>query len=80
MWVSAQIVGAYTRNGCVDMRDIQGCSHVYEYPAEQFNADYGEPLGLCHETAPDSGVFVREWTHATVQMDCNTWTPKITFK
>ena len=57
-----------------------GCSRQYEYPAKQFNADYGEPLGLATETAHDSGIFVREWTKATVQMDCNTYMPKITFK
>jgi hypothetical protein len=57
-----------------------GCSRHYEYPAKQFNADYGEPLGQATETAKDSGVFVREWSRVTVQMDCNTYTPKITFK
>lgn len=65
---------AYLGNGWT------GCSHGYEYPAEQFNADYGTPLGLATETAKGSGVFVREWTKATVQMDCSTYTPKITFK
>ena len=63
---------AYLGNGWT------GCSHFYEYPAEQFNADYGEPLGLAKETA--KGVFTREWSKATIQMDCNTYTPKITFK
>lgn len=57
-----------------------GCSREYEYPAKQFNADYGVPLGLAKETSEDSGVFVREWSHATVEMDCNTYTPKITLK
>ena len=47
---------------------------------EQINWDYGEPKALCTETAPNSGVFTREWTKATVQMDCNTWTPTITLK
>lgn len=63
---------AYLGNGWT------GCSHFYEYPAEQFDADYGEPLGLAKETA--KGVFTREWSKATIQMDCNTYTPKITFK
>ena len=44
------------------------------------NVDYGEPVGLCKETAAGSGVFVREWTKATVQMDCKTYTPTITMK
>lgn len=56
-----------------------GCSHFYEYP-DALNADYGEPLGLCSETATGSGVFVREFTKSTVQMDCNTYTPTVTFK
>ena len=56
-----------------------GCSHSYEVP-EQINWDYGEPLGICEETDPGSGVFRREWTKATVQMNCNTWTPSINMK
>eukprot|EP01079_Euglenida_sp_SAG-EU17-18_P010842 gene10842-42_t len=63
---------AYLGNGWT------GCSRHYQFPADQFNADYGEPLGLATETSP--GVFVREWTKSTVQMDCNTYIPKITFK
>ena len=55
-----------------------GCSHGYEFP-EALNGDYGEPLGLCAETAEGSQVFVRNWTRAIVQMDCNTWTPSIKF-
>ena len=65
---------AYLGNGWT------GCSRTYEYPAEQFNADYGVPLGRAKETAHGSGVFVREWSRATVQMDCNSYTPKITMK
>jgi hypothetical protein len=44
------------------------------------NWDFGEPTGLCSETAPNSGVFKRSWTKADVEMDCNTWTPTITMK
>lgn len=55
----------------------RGCSRTYLFPPE-LNADYGEPQGLCRETAPASGVFVREWSKATVQMDCKSWTPTIT--
>jgi hypothetical protein len=40
-----------------------GCSREYEVPP-LLNADYGEPTGLCSETAPGSGVFTREWTKA----------------
>ena len=56
-----------------------GCSKDYVFPAE-LNMDYGEPTGLCTETAKNSGVFVRDWTKSKVQMDCNTYTPTITWK
>ena len=36
--------------------------------------------GLCTETAKNSGIFTREWTKAKVQMDCNSYTPTITWK
>ena len=49
-----------------------GCSEVYQRPAA-LDTDYGKPLGLCSETAPNSGVFVREWSKANVSMDCSTW-------
>ena len=65
---------AYLGNGWL------GCSREYEYPAQQFNADYGDPLGVCSETAAGSGIFVRDFTKSTVQMDCSTWTPTVTFK
>jgi hypothetical protein len=42
------------------------------------DADYGEPLGWLNESSP--GVFTREWTKATVSMDCSTWTPSFSFK
>ena len=56
-----------------------GCSREYEVP-QQINWDYGELVGLCKETAANSGVFEREWTKANVSMDCNSWTPTITLK
>ena len=65
---------AYLGNGW------SGCSVAYPYPAQHFNADYGTPTEICRETAPNSGIFTREWTKAKVQMDCNTWTPTIAWK
>ena len=58
-----------------------GCSHVYQFP-DALNVDYGEPVGgaLCAETKPGSGVFTREWTKASVSMDCNKWAPSIVMK
>ena len=35
-------------------------------------------MGLAKEVK--TGVFEREWSKATIQMDCNSYTPKITFK
>ena len=52
---------------------------TYEVP-EQINWDYGEPQGLCKETGDNTGVFTREWSKATITMDCNTWTPTIAMK
>ena len=62
----------------------KGCSQNYYFPPE-FNADYGEPAvagpaGICKETAPQSGIFTREYSKASVSMDCNTWKGTITMK
>ena len=57
----------------------KGCSKAYTYPAA-LAGDYGEPAGLCSETAPGSGVFTREYSKATVQLDCGTWTGSIVSK
>lgn len=37
---------------------------IYHRPAA-LDLDYGEPTELCHETAANSGVFVRQWTVRT---------------
>merc|ERR1712146_257038 len=44
----------------------------YPRPAS-LDADYGEPQGLCTETATNSGVFQRQWTKAMITLDCNSW-------
>ncbi len=55
-----------------------GCSRDYAFP-EELNADYGTPVDkLCKETAPNSGVFEREWTKASVKMECATFKGTIT--
>lgn len=54
-----------------------GCNQPWEFRSEMA-ADYGEPVGTCYETTAGSGVFERQWTKATVQMDCGTWTANIT--
>ena len=48
-------------------------------PAE-LDADYGTPLGLCSESKQQPGMFVREWSKASVQLDCNTWEATIKMK
>jgi spore germination protein YaaH len=45
-----------------------------------WDVDYGTPLGLCNEASGKPGQFVREWTKATVTMDCAAWTGKIAMK
>ena len=50
-----------------------GCGVAYGLP-EALLVDYGAPVELCRETAPNSSVFVRAWTKADVTMDCNTYT------
>ena len=40
----------------------------------------GVPSGLCKETAPNSGIFTRDFSKSSIRMDCNTWTPTITMK
>ena len=55
-----------------------GCSKVYERPAA-LDVDYGVPMDkVCKETEPN--VFVREWTKATVTVNCNTWKNTIVMK
>lgn len=56
-----------------------GCNSVPERRPE-VDADYGEPTGICAEERNSPGVFTREYTKATVQVDCNKWEGTITPK
>lgn len=56
-----------------------GCSQEYEYPSG-FNEDYGDAIGICSETSPGSGIFTREFTKSTVQMNCSSYVPTIAWK
>ena len=64
-------------------RSKSGGSRPYTFP-DEFNLDYGEraagAAGLCKETAAGSEVFRREFSRATVQMDCKQWKGSITMK
>jgi len=51
----------------------------YTFP-DALKADYGTPEGHCEETAPGSGKFKREYSKATVELDCGNWQDTITFK
>ena len=55
----------------------------YPYPPRSvynglFDRDYGTPKGLCARSAP--GVWTREWTTATVSINCGQWKANITMK
>ena len=39
----------------------------------EFKEDYGVPHGICSESAAHPGVFTREWSKASVQLDCNSF-------
>ena len=57
--------------GCVSWNQpVGGPGEYYERPAA-LAEDYGEPFGLCSQSAK-AGVFTRQYTKAAVQYDCNT--------
>eukprot|EP01043_Picozoa_sp_COSAG02_P062023 COSAG02_NODE_8459_length_2564_cov_2.330495_3_plen_110_part_00 len=68
--------------GCVPNNGVEsaGINQTYDRPAE-LDVDYGTPVDkVCKETEQGSNVFVREWTRARVQHDCNTGSSTITMK
>ena len=51
---------------------------IYHRPAAM-DIDYGTPVdALCKETS--AGVFRREWSKATVEVDCNRFSSEIRMK
>ena len=47
----------------------------------ELDVDYGTPIDpVCKETGPNSGVFVRNYTKVSVEMDCNSWTAQLRMK
>ena len=57
------------------------CSQKIGWDSKQLDVDYGVPVDdVCVETAPGSQVFVREWSKARIEMDCNSWTPTVKWK
>eukprot|EP01083_Nonionella_stella_P208074 755365_1 len=55
-----------------------GCHSTWQYEwNSMLDEDYGEPKEPMIEI--ENGVFQREWSNCVVQMDCNTYTPSVTF-
>lgn len=55
-------------------------SSGYEWP-ELLDRDYGVPLGACGETSPGvSQVFTREWSKASISLDCKSFEASIMMK
>ena len=50
---------------------------VLEQDPERGGCDFDE---VCRETASGSNIFLREWSKATISLDCNSWTPTAEFK
>ena len=48
--------------------------------AKEWDEEFGEPLSVCKETMPGSGIYEREWTKASVEWDCASAHGKITAK
>jgi len=71
----------YNWAGCSDGSGPPSAKgHPYEIP-EGIKADYGVPMGPCAgQSASGSSVWTREWTKATVELDCSTLKPTITMK
>jgi len=47
------------------------CRTLGRWDDRLMGTDVGEPRGNCSERS--SGVFAREWTAGTVELDCNRW-------
>ena len=56
-----------------------GCGN-FPYRPPELDVDYGTPLETCHAAAGSPGVFVREYTKASIRVDCDHWEATITPK
>jgi hypothetical protein len=68
--------------GCVPNGGVESAGHnqTYDRPMA-LDVDYGIPMDkFCKETKPGSNIFVREWTKARVQHDCNSGKSSILMK
>ena len=66
---------AYAYFGTSDLYDGLANPNI-DYP--QLYLDYGTPVGDGKETGPQTGIFKREWTKASVTVDCNSHKATIT--
>jgi len=83
----------YTWSGCTDSGYPAGCdpactqpgckpcrfptamdSHPFPRP-DALDSDFGEPVGQCHESS--AGVWTREWSKASVELNCNSFRASI---
>ncbi len=68
-----------TPSPTLEDNEIPGFGKGWPYPYPDFlNSDVGVPLAPYSESGPDSQVFVREYTKASVQFDCNVWKGTVT--
>jgi hypothetical protein len=75
--------GFFTRHAACCVSDSWcGCTNGEQMRprAKEWDADFGEPLAVCKETKPGSGIYEREWTKASVEWDCASAHGKITAK
>lgn len=67
----------YSWQGCFGDLSASKTPIQYHFP-DALDLDYGEPTGVCEETAEGSEVFVRQWSKANVTLDCKNWQGKVT--
>ena len=51
---------------------------IADFHVEEFERDYGVPLGRCEEVGEGSEVFERRWSKATARLDCRAFAGSIT--
>jgi hypothetical protein len=72
--------GEYAWLGHNWMGCLTDASNPFLRPVE-LDIDYGVPLeSHCKETAPNSGIFSREWSKVHVELNCNTWVATLNAK
>ena len=54
----------------------------WQYPPRPalLDTDFGTPIGQCQQGPGGQDHWIREWTKATVELDCGSWKANITMK